>query len=1022
MQSEKKTGNKSKGKSHKKSKMETQPKTQIEPQPETQIETKTEVTIETTSQVPVVEDNTIIISGETLTIEDVVNVARNEYLVAITDSALEKCRQSAEMVTKLADSNKVVYGVTTGFGSLSDQVIDGQEASRLSRNILVSHAVGLGESLPKDWVRAAILVRINALIKGHSGVKVETINALLNLLNYRITPQVPRLGSLACSGDLCLLSHVGICISDPIDENDLADNPVELFGSIMPSTRAFHLLDLKKVKLGPKEGLALTNGSTFCAGIGCLLYNDLEIFSKTCVGGLAMCLEALCGRSQAFDARIHELRNNDSQMDVARWVRNMVEGSTLIDSRSQVQDAYSLRCGPQVDAILLESLKMAKERLLNEINAVTDNPILFGSEALSGGNFHGGLLGHMVESLKIAVSNSMSIANARISRLIDPKQSNGLPPMLVKDAGLRSGYMIAQYTATALTKQGLYMASPDSIYTIPTCAGQEDHNSNAWNATLHLSEMLECARDLIAIEYLLATRGLTFRLEEDRKLGTWTGSIYQAILSAIGTDERDHLIPPEIRKVRQLLHSSEFITKLNLLSEQTEKQTGKQRQLGTARGTKDYHPEEVLFRREVMDKIEAVFEQHGAVPIDTPIFEKKDILFGKYGDANKLVFELLDQGGTPLCLRYDLTVPLARYIAQHGLSSLKRYHTGKVYRRDNPSIQKGRFREFYQMDFDIVGTFDNMVTDADAIKVVCSILEKLDLGFVMKFNHKGLLDFLLNLCGVQESQLKTVCSSIDKLDKTHWKQIRQELLDKGQNLEVVEKIGETIQLQGHPEEVLQTLKSKYSQAEVQDTFNDLTLLFKYLRAMKCLDKLCFDLSLARGLDYYTGVIFECVLTEKEFKVGSVAGGGRYDNLVGMFKDKPIPAVGGSIGIERLFTVLEQKKKNLRRSPTQVYVTLVAPKATPEITQDLLLQVMEICEDLWKVGVCAEFNNSASKRAPMKEQIAATLGKGIPYMILLGETEVQKGIVMVKDLAKTQQTEVPRDQIGQWFRKELSISQ
>ncbi|MCQ2820648.1 MAG: ATP phosphoribosyltransferase regulatory subunit, partial [archaeon] len=354
------------------------------------------------------------------------------------------------------------------------------------------------------------------------------------------------------------------------------------------------------------------------------------------------------------------------------------------------------------------------------------------------------------------------------------------------------------------------------------------------------------------------------------------------------------------------------------------------------KGARDFEPFQMAIRAKAFEIITSVFKKHGAVEIDTPVFELKETLMGKYGEDSKLIYDLEDQGGEILSLRYDLTVPFARFIAVHNYPSMKRYHIGKVYRRDNPQMAKGRFREFYQCDFDICGpSYGKMIPDAEVLKVVVEILEKLNAGtFVIKINHRLLLDAMVQLAGIEEDKFKTVCSSIDKLDKEEWSEVKKELISKGISEECCGKLWEFVQMKDEPQKLL--IKLKENQNLMQNpkgktAVEEMEILINYLEIMGITKNFSFDLSLARGLDYYTGLIYESILTSTD-SVGSIAGGGRFDNLIGMFSGKQIPAVGVSIGIERIFNILEAKLKNdpsIRASSTEVLVAALGKNLTKE---------------------------------------------------------------------------------------------
>ncbi|XP_061705808.1 histidine--tRNA ligase, cytoplasmic isoform X3 [Cydia pomonella] len=434
--------------------------------------------------------------------------------------------------------------------------------------------------------------------------------------------------------------------------------------------------------------------------------------------------------------------------------------------------------------------------------------------------------------------------------------------------------------------------------------------------------------------------------------------------------------------------------------------------LKTPKGTRDYTPQQMTIRNDVLQKIITVFKRHGAECIDTPVFELKEVLTGKYGEDSKLIYDLKDQGGEILSLRYDLTVPLARYLAMNKINTLKRYHIAKVYRRDNPAMTKGRYREFYQCDFDIAGQYDPMVPDAECLRVVAEALDALDVGrYVLKVNHRRLLDGMFEACGVPADNFRATCSTVDKLDKLSWEEVRTEMInEKGVTPEAADKIGEYVRLNGGTElaeELLRDEKLSKTKAAVEG-LEGIKLLLHYCELFGIKDKILFDLSLARGLDYYTGVIYEAVLTQpikdgnEDQAVGSIAGGGRYDNLVGMFdsKSKQVPCVGVSIGVERVFSVLEARRGRVRGADVDVFVA--------SAQKNFLDERMKICAELWSAGIKAE--QSYKKNPKMLTQLQYCEDAGIPLAVVLGEDEVRRGVVKLRHVAARRDCEVPRDQL------------
>ena len=443
-----------------------------------------------------------------------------------------------------------------------------------------------------------------------------------------------------------------------------------------------------------------------------------------------------------------------------------------------------------------------------------------------------------------------------------------------------------------------------------------------------------------------------------------------------------------------------------------------------AKGARDFLPEQMAIREKAFATIINVFKRHGAVSIDTPVFELRETLTGKYGEDSKLIYDLADQGGEALSLRYDLTVPFARYVALNNTGNIKRYHIARVYRRDQPQMNRGRFREFFQCDFDIAGTYPSMVPDAEVLKVLTEALTQLDLGeFVVKLNHRGILDGMMDVCGVPPQKFRPICSAIDKLDKEPWEEVRREMVeDKGLDGAAADRIGEIVALKGSPGELLARLqnpvtpllKAVAAHPQVAKAMGEMETLFGFLGAMDALGDISFDLSLARGLDYYTGLIYEAVLVGAG--VGSIAAGGRYDGLVGMFSGKDVPAIGMSVGIERIFSILEARMrakaeaegKALRSTETQVLVA--------SIGSGLQTRRMEVCSRLWSAGIKAEFGFKTNPK--MGDQLNYTLEQGIPYMVLFGEDEIEAGQVKIKDMAAKEETAIPLGSLVEELQRRL----
>ncbi|XP_027462174.1 histidine--tRNA ligase, mitochondrial [Zalophus californianus] len=447
----------------------------------------------------------------------------------------------------------------------------------------------------------------------------------------------------------------------------------------------------------------------------------------------------------------------------------------------------------------------------------------------------------------------------------------------------------------------------------------------------------------------------------------------------------------------------------------------------TPKGTRDLSPQQMVVREKILDMVVGCFKRHGAKRLDTPAFELKEMLTEKYGEDSGLIYDLKDQGGELLSLRYDLTVPFARYLAMYKVKKMKRYQVGKVWRRESPTIVQGRYREFCQCDFDIAGQFDPMIPDAECLKIMCEILSGLQLGdFLIKVNDRRILDGMLAVCGVPESKFHAICSSIDKLDKISWNDVRHEMVaKKGLAPEVADRIGDYVQCHGGVslvEEMFQD--SRLSQnKQALEGLGDLKLLFEYLTLFGIAEKISFDLSLARGLDYYTGVIYEAVLlqtpaqAEESFNVGSVAAGGRYDGLVGMFDPRghKVPCVGLSIGVERIFAIVEQRMKTsgqkIRTTETQVFV------ATPQ--KNFLHERLKLISELWDAGIKAELLYKNNPK--LLTQLHYCEQMGIPLVVIIGEQELKEGVIKLRSVASREEVAIKREYLVAEIQKTLSES-
>lgn len=498
----------------------------------------------------------VSLDGQSLNLTSIEAVARGRRAVRISEEARSAVARSAAEVARLASGQAPVYGVNTGYGAFAGLRVPAGELSTLSRNLILSHAVGVGEPFSPDITRAAILVRVNTLCLGLSGVAPGVIEALLRLLEADLTPPIPSQGSLGSSGDLAPLAHLALALIAPDLVPD--DPPAWLAGTRVPFARAAAQTSLTPVVLGPKDGLALTNGATFAAAILALACVDLRRLLLAAEAAAALGFEALLGETAALDERLHASRPHPGQVRVARRLRQLLAGSTLVDSGDQVQDAYSLRCTPQVLGPAWEILEFAEGVATREVNAATDNPLFFSGTSVSGGNFHGQPVGLACDYLKIAAAEVGAVSERRTFRLLSEHTSRGLPPMLVarpERAGIESGLMMLQYTAASLVLENQGLASPGSVRSLPTSADQEDHNANATSAARDLARLLTNLEVILAVEMLTAAQALDARLRRNAASHPGRGSrqILEAIRQEASAIERDEPLRPRLDALARLV-------------------------------------------------------------------------------------------------------------------------------------------------------------------------------------------------------------------------------------------------------------------------------------------------------------------------------------------------------------------------------------------------------------------------------------------------------------------------------------
>ena len=499
----------------------------------------------------------LLIGNKKLTLEDLINVTRNGYEVKISDEAKERVSIARKLVDDYVEEGKISYGITTGFGKFSDSIISKEETATLQRNLIISHACGVGNPLSIDQVRGIMLLRVNNLIQGHSGIRQKVLDLLVEMLNKGITPYIPEKGSLGASGDLAPLSHMVLVM--------LGLGKAYYKSELYTGEEALKKAKIKPIKsLSSKEGLALINGTQVMTSIGAHTVYDAINLMKHLDIAASLSMEALNGIICAFDPRIQEVRGHLGQINTAKNVNKILKNSTAITKQGElrVQDPYALRCTPQVHGASKDALNYIRDKVEIEMNAVTDNPIIFPTEneVLSGGNFHGQPMALPFDFLGIALAEMANISERRLERLVNPSLNNGLPAFLVENGGVNSGFMIVQYSAASLVSENKVLAHPASVDSIPSSANQEDHVSMGTIAARKANEILGNVRKVIAMEILAACQGIDLR--DVKRLGKGTNEAHTLVREIVEFYDKDRVMYIDIERVEELIKTNKIVEKV----------------------------------------------------------------------------------------------------------------------------------------------------------------------------------------------------------------------------------------------------------------------------------------------------------------------------------------------------------------------------------------------------------------------------------------------------------------------------
>ncbi|KAJ4958170.1 hypothetical protein NE237_025281 [Protea cynaroides] len=885
-------------------------------------------------------------------------------------------------------SSSSVYAIANG---ISQVRIDSAVTDKLSKNHPLStvHQQNSKSSfLTLEESRAALVVLLNKLALSNAGIRDILPESIVGILNVGFDPESLDFGSISAFLD-----------------------------------SLFRLNSKKFVEVGVTNGelAVLENSSAALVGISALLDHLSSVLSIVADAVAALSCEA----SKADVSAFNYLDSGDGfsakdESAVASDMKVLLVGSKLVGR----VDLDAISEIPEVHGSFREVVRSVHARLRVELNSMVK--VGKGSSGSYGcGKVLLNTVWPLASSLQFLGENSLRRAKFNVDSINNVDLRTQVLELLERSCPTSNSLSDAFQLIWEAKCEADYIKFLHGIY----CLLLKVRTIVAWEAALALfslekSESNEKAQGTAPARTEAVGGNANAERKGERKkkvLGKGTTVIRQLIKDRLQNQEGDMVDDVEVlarwaEKISLFFDPKDpeldiFLKKVKEIVESNESR----RLPKIPKGTRDFAKEQMAIRKKAFSIIEEVFEMHGATALDTPVFELRETLMGKYGEDSKLIYDLADQGGELCSLRYDLTVPFARFVAMNGLSSFKRYQISKVYRRDNPS--KGRYREFYQCDFDIAGQFELMGPDFEAIKILTELLDELSIGdYEIKLNHRKLLDGMLKICGVPQEKFRTVCSSIDKLDKQSFEQVKKEMVEeKGLSVETADRIGNYVKRSGPPMEILSELKQEGSQFlehnESAIALNELQILFKALETSKSINKAVFDLSLARGLDYYTGVIFEAVF-KGTTQVGSIAAGGRYDNLIGTFGTKQVPSVGVSLGIERVFAIMEQLEKDrnqsIRPTKTQVLVSIFGEN---------LSLAAELVSELWEGKVKAEF--MVNKR--VMKHIDRAKDSRIPWMVIVGEHEHNEGIVKLKDIEANREEVVPRSRIVEELQRRLNIN-
>lgn len=925
-------------------------------------------------------------AGKRISIDDVRNVAYLKHEIEVDPSFYEKLATDASKKKSVS--------------LILSSPIESGNSSRDVANV----------SYPLPLCRAALFFKFSTFLQGRSGLRAEVIQIIQSMLNADVIPNFTSENTAGCQLANIISGFGDICFSG---------------GVISNTASAFNLHEIEIVKLTVEEANILKNEKFLMNGAACLLTSVTANIISTADCIAALSCEAFGAYTDAFDAAHFELnRQHRGQIASASNLRLLLEGSKLVNNTKTKKDLSSILAFqkiPQIHGSVQENLSIISKALDIELNSAPSGPVDSDQSMRFEPVPSAIALDALYTLLNLLYTSSQErlegLLTLSINRCNNNKAQTTLPGPGVASATAEEKLLATYYLTNRLNTQlcSELQQSMQSMKELDATASSAvtsvDVTKEAKASTNSKPEQDESnltpeqrAKAEAKRKAKAEKAAAKAAVKDSKKAGSSTlGTGGAGALLGVGTAKFRNFVMVKIVGDDGDVVIGELLTAYcKGLLEELSTAGGNKRKPKIAKGARDYTPDQMRVREQAFAAIRRVFKRHGGVEIDTPVFELKEVLTGKYGEDSKLIYDLADQGGELLCLRYDLTVPFARFLAMNTVGNIKRYHIAKVYRRDQPQLNRGRYREFYQCDFDIAGSYTSMVPDAEVISVAVEILTELPVGpFLIKLNHRKLLDAIFELCGVPSESFRPICSAVDKLDKLSWEEVREEMVgEKGLEGSCADLIGRFVCKKGSPKVLWAELMQEGvfgAHEGARQAMGELEVLFGYLEAMGTLGSVSFDMSLARGLDYYTGVIYEAVLTDGTSQVGSIAAGGRYDSLVGMFSASGVqtPCVGVSIGIERVFTIMEKKAEDLKLMQTTNIQVFIA-----SIGDNMMAERMKVAKLLWQANIACEYSHLENPK--FKKQLDDVLERGISYMLVFGPDELLSGTVKLKDIARREE--------------------